>query len=143
MADVVRIHSSSGTTAGDGRRIHEIDLDHWAECIARLLTAGGVTRDDIVQIAFGYGLFTGDSASITGRTDRSLRDSGLFRQHQRQIMVMKDFGTTASCARQLRLHLARPSREGHTTRRITAPPRLFGADPGARACARRLKPDCA
>ena len=60
MEEVVRIHASSGTTgrpivAGYTRQ----DLDNWAECIARIATAGGATRGDIAQISFGYGLFTG------------------------------------------------------------------------------------
>lgn len=60
MREVVRIHASSGTTgqpitAGYTRR----DLDTWAECIARIATAGGATENDIAQISFGYTLFTG------------------------------------------------------------------------------------
>jgi phenylacetate-CoA ligase len=60
MKDVVRIHSSSGTTGkptvvGYTRK----DLDTWAECCARFITAAGVTSDDIAQVTFGYGLFTG------------------------------------------------------------------------------------
>jgi phenylacetate-CoA ligase len=97
LEKVVRIHSSSGTTGrptvvGYTRR----DLNTWAELIARLLTAGGVTKKDIVQIAFGYGLFTGGfghhygvekiGATVipvsSGNTDR-------------QILIMKDFGSTA------------------------------------------------
>ena len=60
MRDIVRIHASSGTTGkpttvGYTRK----DLDNWSECIARLITMAGGTRDDVVQISFGYGLFTG------------------------------------------------------------------------------------
>ena len=60
LRDVVRLHASSGTTGqatvvGYTRN----DLRTWAELTARVLVAGGVTRDDVVQIAFDYGLFTG------------------------------------------------------------------------------------
>ncbi|MBR5231861.1 MAG: phenylacetate--CoA ligase [Clostridia bacterium] len=60
LADCVRIHSTSGTT---GRRVvafytqHDVDL--WEDCCARAITAAGGTREDVVQVAYGYGLFTG------------------------------------------------------------------------------------
>ena len=60
MKDCVRIHSTSGTT---GRRVvafytqHDVDL--WEECCARAITAAGGTADDVCQVAYGYGLFTG------------------------------------------------------------------------------------
>ncbi len=60
LREVVRIHSSSGTTGlstvvGYTRN----DLEDWTELVARNLVAGGVTKDDVVQIFFGYGLFSG------------------------------------------------------------------------------------
>ena len=60
LRDVVRIHSSSGTTGmatvvGYTRN----DIKNWSNLVARVLTAAGVTKDDVIQIAFGYGLFTG------------------------------------------------------------------------------------
>lgn len=60
MEQIVRIHASSGTTGKKtvvGYTEHDIDM--WAECIARALASAGVNRGDIVQIAYGYGLFTG------------------------------------------------------------------------------------
>ncbi len=60
LRDVVRIHSSSGTTGKPTVVGYtKNDLDTWAELCARFITAAGVGPDDIVQIAFGYGLFTG------------------------------------------------------------------------------------
>lgn len=60
MKEIVRIHASSGTTGkptvvGYTKR----DLDNWSDCVARLCAAVGVTDEDVAQIAFGYGLFTG------------------------------------------------------------------------------------
>ena len=60
QSQIVRVHASSGTTGkatvvGYTRR----DLDIWSECVARCLTMAGVTKSDIIQIAYGYGLFTG------------------------------------------------------------------------------------
>ena len=60
LSDIVELHASSGTT---GKRIvvgyTKNDLDMWASCTARMLTSIGATKDDIVQVAYGYGLFTG------------------------------------------------------------------------------------
>ncbi|MBO4861794.1 MAG: phenylacetate--CoA ligase, partial [Firmicutes bacterium] len=62
LTDCVRIHSTSGTT---GKRViayytqHDIDL--WEECCARAIVAAGGSKDDVVQVAYGYGLFTGGS----------------------------------------------------------------------------------
>ena len=60
LADCVRIHSTSGTT---GRRVvafyTQPDVDLWEDCCARAIVAAGGTREDVVQVAYGYGLFTG------------------------------------------------------------------------------------
>ena len=58
--EIVRIHASSGTTGkatvvGYTRR----DIERWQECVARILCMGGLNNEDIVQISYGYGLFTG------------------------------------------------------------------------------------
>jgi phenylacetate-CoA ligase len=58
--DVVRIHSTSGTT---GKRVVAYytkgDLDLWAECCARAIVAAGGSEEDVIQVSYGYGLFTG------------------------------------------------------------------------------------
>ncbi|MBE6707486.1 MAG: phenylacetate--CoA ligase, partial [Ruminococcaceae bacterium] len=66
-SQIVRIHASSGTTGkatvvGYTRK----DLDVWSECVARCMTMAGVTKDDIIQIAYGYGLFTGGLGAHDG-----------------------------------------------------------------------------
>ena len=67
LKSIVRVHASSGTT---GKRIvvgyTREDLEMWADCIARMLTAIGVGAEDIVQVAFGYGLFTGGFGAHAG-----------------------------------------------------------------------------
>ncbi len=67
MSEVKRVHASSGTT---GKRIvvgyTENDLEMWADCFARMLTGIGATKDDIIQISFGYGLFTGGFGAHAG-----------------------------------------------------------------------------
>lgn len=95
--DIVRFHASSGTTGkptvvGYTRN----DMETWTELIARMVTMAGVTEEDIAQISFGYGLFTGAFGLHHGleRVGASVipMSSG---NTKKQIMVMKDFGTTA------------------------------------------------
>lgn len=100
LREVVRIHSSSGTkgipiVVGYTRN----DLTNWSQLAARVLSAGGVTRDDVVQISFGYGMFTGGfglhyGAELIGASviPTSTGYSG------RQVTIMKDFHTTALLA---------------------------------------------
>ena len=60
MRDVVRIHASSGTTGKPTVGVYtKDDIDIWSDCVARVAAAGGVSDNDIIQISFGYGLFTG------------------------------------------------------------------------------------
>ena len=97
MREVVRIHASSGTTGtptvvGYTRN----DIRTWSNLVARILTMGGVTKDDVIQIAFGYGLFTGAFGLHYGaeRVGASVipASSG---NTARQIKIMQDFKTTA------------------------------------------------
>jgi phenylacetate-CoA ligase len=93
------IHATSGTT---GKMIiagyTAKDLDLWAELMARTLTAGGATADDIIQSAYGYGLFTGGlGVHIGGQRIGALVvpiSGGLT---TRQVEIMKDFGSTVLC----------------------------------------------
>src|SRR5512139_1675065 len=97
MREVVRIHASSGTTGaptvvGYTRN----DIRTWSNLVARIITMGGVTKDDVIQIAFGYGLFTGAFGLHYGaeRIGASVipASSG---NTARQIKIMRDFKTTA------------------------------------------------
>lgn len=97
LDQVVRIHASSGTTGrstvvGYTRR----DLDRWADLVARLLVAGGLTSRDVVQIAFSYGLFTGGFGLHYGaeRVGAAVIPVSAGRS-ERQLQIMKDFGATA------------------------------------------------
>jgi len=97
MREVVRVHASSGTTGtptvvGYTRN----DIRTWSNLVARIITMGGVTKDDVIQIAFGYGLFTGAFGLHYGaeRIGASVipASSG---NTARQIRIMRDFKTTA------------------------------------------------
>ena len=99
MDEVVRIHASSGTT---GRQIvvgyTAADIDTWQQVIARTLAAAGTTYRDLVQVSYGYGLFTGGlglhyGAERIGAT--VIPTSG--GQTKRQLQVLQDFGTSVLC----------------------------------------------
>ncbi len=99
LREVVRMQSTSGTT---GLPLivgytHN-DIDHWTELTARVLTAGGVTKDDIIQISFPYGLFTGGlgfhyGAERIGASVIPCSDTDI----ENQITIMRDYRTTALC----------------------------------------------
>lgn len=100
MKDIVRIHASSGTTGKPTVGVYtKNDLDNWAEQVARLCSAGGVTADDIIQISFGYGLFTGALGLHYGLEKLGATvipaSSG---NTDKQLMMIRDFGVTGVVA---------------------------------------------
>ncbi len=109
LREVVRLQTSSGTTGkptvvGYTRN----DVTRWADLVARVLVAGGVTKDDKVQIAFGYGLFTGGFGFHYGaeRLGASVIPSSSGNA-RRQVMIMQDYKTTTLCCTpSYALHLA-------------------------------------
>jgi phenylacetate-CoA ligase len=109
MEDVVRIHASSGTT-GQATVVGYTrgDMETWTELMARLQTAAGVTRGDLVQISFGYGFFTGGLGMHYGaeRVGAAVLPVSSGRS-ERQIQIMKDFGSTVLiCTPSYGLYLA-------------------------------------
>ncbi|MCM0760851.1 phenylacetate--CoA ligase [Sporomusa sphaeroides DSM 2875] len=96
MKKIVRLHASSGTTGKPtvvGYTKNDIEL--WAEMVTRLAVAGGATEDDVAQVAFGYGLFTGAFGLHYGleRLGAAIVPASTGNT-ERQIMLMQDFGTT-------------------------------------------------
>ena len=99
LSEIVRVHASSGTT---GKRIvvgyTKNDLKIWAECFARMLAALDVTKEDIIQVSYGYGLFTGGLGAHGGGEYMGCTvipmSSG---NTQLQIQTMVDFGATVLC----------------------------------------------
>lgn len=131
--ELVRIHSSSGTTGnptvvGYTRE----DLDIWSEVCARFITAAGVTAEDTVQIAFGYGLFTGGFGLHYGMEKVGAAvipaSSGNTR---RQVKLMKDFGATVLvCTPSYSLYIADTMRDmGIDPSELKLRVGLFGAEP--------------
>jgi phenylacetate-CoA ligase len=96
MEEIVRIHASSGTTGKQtvvGYTARDIDM--WAECIARELTSAGVNRGDIVQVAYGYGLFTGGLGMHYGCEKLGASVIPISGGNtKRQIQTMIDFGSS-------------------------------------------------
>ena len=99
MDDVIRVHASSGTT---GKQTvvgyTTADIDNWADCVARSLVNVGVTKKDIVHVAYGYGLFTGGlglhyGAEKLGATVVPVSGGNTMRQ----LQLLKDFGATVLC----------------------------------------------
>ncbi len=96
LREVVRVHSSSGTSVnprvvGYTRQ----DLETWGHLVARILSAAGVTRDDVIQVTFAYGLLTGGLGIHYGaeRLGASVLPTSVGRT-ERQIKIMQDFRTT-------------------------------------------------
>jgi phenylacetate-CoA ligase len=137
MEQVVRIHASSGTTGkatvvAYTRR----DLDVWTEVMARTLRAGGVQPGDVVQNAYGYGLFTGGlgfhyGAEAVGAAVVPM--SGGFTE--RQLVSLQDLGTTVLCCTpSYALHLAEAIEEaGFRPADLRLRVGFFGAEPWTEA----------
>ena len=99
LSDCVRIQSTSGTT---GRRVvafyTQHDLDLWEDCCARAITAAGGTKDDVCQVSYGYGLFTGGSGLNGGSHKVGCLTLPMSSGNtDRQIQFMTDLGATILC----------------------------------------------
>lgn len=133
LEQVVRVHSSSGTT---GKPIvvgyTRGDLNTWSECTARVASAAGVTEADRVQMAFLYGMFTGGWGMHYGveRIGATVFPAGSGNT-ERHLMMMQDFGTTAIvCTPSYALYMAEVAeREGIDMRALPLRVGLFGGEP--------------
>ena len=112
--DLVRIHASSGTTGKPTVVGYtQGDLDTWTECVSRIACMGGATKDDVAQICFGYGMFTGALGLHYGleKVGATIIPSSTGNS-EKQIMYMKDFGATLLVATpSYALRLAEVARE--------------------------------
>ncbi len=143
MEEIVRLHASSGTT---GKPIvvayTQSDVQVWTEVMVRSFAACGVHRGDVVQNAYGYGLFTGGlgahyGAEALGATVIPISGGNT----ERQLMVMQDFGVTAICCTpSYFLHLTERAREmkiDFSRMRVG----IFGAEPWSEAMRERIQAD--
>lgn len=143
MSDVVRIHSSSGTTGkptvvGYTKR----DIDVWSELMARALTSAGATKRSVVQVSYGYGLFTGGLGAHYGaeRIGASVIPSSGGNTN-RQIMLMQDFGSTIlACTPSYALFMAEVMHEmGVKPADLKLQAGIFGAEPWSENMRREIE----
>lgn len=133
MEQIVRIHASSGTTGKQtvvGYTAHDIDM--WAECIARALVSAGVNRGDIIQIAYGYGLFTGGLGLHYGCEKLGASVIPISGGNtKRQIQTMIDFGVSMlACTPSYALYIAETMAEmGISPAENKLRVGVFGAEP--------------
>ena len=132
LENVVRIHASSGTT---GKQIvvgyTKSDLDMWALCVSRALNSYGIDKNDILQVCYGYGLFTGglglhDGASHLGCTVIPASTGNTVRQ----MNTMVDFGATAICATpSYCMYLAEELESNNLRDKLKVKKAVLGAEP--------------
>ncbi len=133
MSEIVRVHVSSGTTGkptvvGYTRG----DINNWSEVMARTLTCGGATKNSIVQVAFGYGLFTGGLGAHYGAEKIGASVIPISGGNtKRQLMLMEDFGTTVlACTPSYAIYLAEAVEEaGIDLSKLKLKHGIFGAEP--------------
>ena len=132
LSDIVELHASSGTT---GKRIvvgyTKNDLEMWADCTARMLTSIGATKDDIVQVAYGYGLFTGGFGLHYGAEKLGLTVIPISAGNtERQIETMIDFGATIlACTPSYAMYLAETAEKMGVVDKLKLKAGIFGAEP--------------
>ena len=131
-SEIVRIHASSGTTGkatvvGYTRR----DLDIWAECVARCLTMAGVGKNDIIQIAYGYGLFTGGLGAHGGAEKIGATVVPMSVGNSKKLTTMMiDFGATAiACTPSYLLHISEVLEAEGLIDQIKLKSAICGAEP--------------
>ena len=142
LDEVVRLHMSSGTT---GKPVitayNRADLEIWGECMQRVLRMGEVGEGDIVQNAYGYGLFTGGLGFQIGAERIGCTvvptSSGVT---ARQVMLMQDLGSTVlACTPSYALVLAEALAEEKVRQRLKLRVGFFGAEPWTEGMRRQIE----
>jgi len=143
LREVVRLHVSTGTAGKPTVCAYtRSDLRNWSELVARVLTGGGVTKDDVVQIFFNYGLFTGGFGIHYGAEEIGASvipaSSGAT---ERQITLMQDFRTTALVGNaSYALHLAQVmEQQDVVSSTLALRVGLFGGEPWSEAMRAELE----
>ncbi len=137
LHDIVRVHSSSGTTGqitvvGYTRG----DIERWSDLMARTFVCAGATADDIVQVTYGYGLFTGGLGAHYGSERLGAMTVPISGGNTaRQVQVLRDFGVTVlACTPSYALLIAETARElGVDMRSLPLRVGVFGAEPWSEA----------
>jgi phenylacetate-CoA ligase len=137
LSEIVRIHASSGTTGkktvvGYTRN----DIERWSEVMARTLVSAGATNDSVVQVAYGYGLFTGGLGAHYGAEKLGASVIPVSGGNTKlQVQIMKDFGTTIlACTPSYALYMAEELEEaGIKPGELKLKAGIFGAEPCSEA----------
>ncbi len=131
-SQITRIHASSGTTGkatvvGYTKR----DIDVWSECVARCITMAGLGRNDIIQVAYGYGLFTGGLGAHYGAEKMGATVVPMSTGNTKKLVnMMVDFGVTGiMCTPSYLLHIAETIEEMGIKDQIKLKASINGAEP--------------
>jgi phenylacetate-CoA ligase len=133
MSQIVRVHASSGTTGKPTTVGYtQKDIDVWKEVLSRCLAMAGVTKHDIIQVSYGYGLFTGGLGVHYGAENMGCTVVPVSGGNtRRQLQLMADFGSTVlACTPSYALHLADAmSDHGYSLKDLKLKSGIFGAEP--------------
>ena len=131
-SEIVRIHASSGTTGkatvvGYTRR----DIEIWSECVARAISMSGLGKEDTIQIAYGYGLFTGGLGAHYGAENLGATVVPMSTGNTKKLVtMMEDFGVTGiMCTPSYLLHIAETLEEMGKMGKIQLKAAICGAEP--------------
>ena len=143
LSEINRTHASSGTTGKPTVVGYtKNDLEVWGELIARMATQAGVTKDDVVQVSYGYGLFTGGLGFHYGleKIGAAIIPASVGNT-SRQIMLMEDLGATVlACTPSYALYMAEVLEESeHSRENLNIRLGLFGAEPWTENMREQLK----
>lgn len=143
LREVVRIHSSSGTTGKPTVVGYtKNDLKTWSHLVARFMTAAGVTHDDVVQIAFGYGMFTGAFGLHYGSETIGAAVIPMSGGNtDKQIMIMQDYKTSVLvCTPSYAITIAdRIEKQQIDPKELSLKVGLFGGEPWSEAMRREIE----
>jgi len=144
LSEIVRLHASSGTTGNPTVVAYtQEDVDVWTNVMVRSFVACGLHRGDIIQNAYGYGLFTGGLGAHYGAEARGATVIPISGGNtDRQIKVMKDFGVTAICCTpSYFIHLVERAGElGVDVRKLPLRAGVFGAEPWTERMRQYIEP---
>lgn len=141
-SQIMRIHASSGTTGkatvvGYTKR----DVDVWSECVARCITMAGLGRNDIIQVAYGYGLFTGGLGAHYGAEKMGATVVPMSTGSTKKLITMMiDFGVTGiMCTPSYLLHIAETIEEMGVKDQVKLKASINGAEPWTENMRRQIE----
>ena len=131
-SELVRVHASSGTTGKPKIAVYtRRDIDTWSECAARCLTMAGVTKDDVIQVGYGYGLFTGGLGAHYGAEYVGALVLPMSTGNTKKLIdMMIDCGATSiACTPSYLLHVAEDLQKAGLVDKIKLKTAICGAEP--------------